>query len=361
MPVFFSENGYRVTVSDPPMAGYKWTPDLRIYDDYPEFTVFNTAGKLKPDAFDGAEAVHTFRDRNFFCYSICRITPVILQSTLYNRGQYNAVPSEDDAAETAKAVQERDGLSRAEGISESFLRCYSVLTNLSGITQTTEADVDTFLFMSNDTAHYGNILQEPEYEPAQVVDNTEYDRTHPTRTSWDGETITFTTEDQVVHYHALTASMLQLGRWMDDLRARGVYDNTRIIIVSDHGHEQFILPNTKIDDGYWGDILRFSSLLLVKDFNSDTFTVDPQFMTQADVPTIACKGLIEDPVNPFTGNPITDAAKAEPVQYVRQTGPLNFVDIKDSETIPGIWIRFEGRIIRDPGKWTPLGDALPAE
>ncbi len=351
MPVLFSENGYRITISDPPLAGYKWTPDLSVFDEYTDFTVFNSIGKLDMNVLERAEAIHTFRDRNFFCYSIYRITPVILQSTLYNRGQYNAA-SDIDGSKGTKAVQNRTGRSTAEGISERFLRNYSVLVNLPLITQTVDDGVNTFLLMSNDLTHYGNILQEPEYEPAQVVDNTEYDRTHPTRTSWDGETITFATEDQVIHYHALMASMLQLGKWMDDLRERGVYDNTRIIIVSDHGHVLDLFPDTRFGEEDWEEIVRFSSLLLVKDFDSDTFIVDPQFMTQADVPTIACKGLIEDPVNPFTGNPITDAAKAEPVQYVRQTGPFDIVKNRKRKDYPGLWVRLEGHDIFDIGKWS---------
>lgn len=32
------------------------------------------------------------------------------------------------------------------------------------------------------------------------------------------------------------AAMLRLGEWFDYLREEGVYDNTRIILVSDHGY-----------------------------------------------------------------------------------------------------------------------------
>ena len=42
-------------------------------------------------------------------------------------------------------------------------------------------------------------------------------------------------------------------------------------------------------------------LLLVKDFGSTEFTISDEFMTNADVPTLATQGLIENPTNPFTG------------------------------------------------------------
>ena len=42
-----------------------------------------------------------------------------------------------------------------------------------------------------------------------------------------------TTNEQVTHYQVNMAAFLKLGEWFDYLRENGVYDNTRIIIVSD--------------------------------------------------------------------------------------------------------------------------------
>ncbi len=358
LPVLFSQNGYRVTFSDPPLAGYGWTPDLTVFDDHPEFTVFNAMGKLTEDPFDRAEAIHAARDRNFFCYSVYRIVPVIAQSTLYNRGQYNAL-SLDSGGRTA-AGQKRDGISRAKGLSEPFLQSYSVLESLPLLTKTVD-EGDTLLLMSNDLTHYGNILQEPDYEPLLAVDNTEYDKAHPTRTSWDGKVIRLTTLSHVLHYHAGMAALLRLGDWMDYLREQGLYDNTRIILVSDHGHVQDNFEDAWFGEEDWENVLRFNALLMVKDFDSRTFTVDPQFMTHADVPTLALRGLIENPVNPFTGNPIDDAGKNDPVQYIRQTGPTNVPGIKNRYRFDGLWVRFEGHELFDISKWKTLGEALPAE
>ncbi|HAW15347.1 MAG TPA: hypothetical protein DCW41_01405 [Clostridiales bacterium] len=51
-------------------------------------------------------------------------------------------------------------------------------------------------------------------------------------------------------------------------------------------------------------------ILLMKDFDSnDPWVTDEQFMTNADVPTMATSGVIDNPVNPFTGNPINNDAK----------------------------------------------------
>ena len=53
------------------------------------------------------------------------------------------------------------------------------------------------------------------------------------------------------------------------------------------------------------------TMLLVKDFGATGFTTSDTFMTNADVPTLAMAGLIENPVNPFTGNPINSSFKEE--------------------------------------------------
>lgn len=360
MPAIFEKNGFLVTVSDPPLAGYQWTADLSIYDDYPDIIRFNTAGKMTDDTMEVRASIDAVRNRNFFCYGICRIAPVLIQSTLYNRGMYNAAEraGEKDAI---KSPQERHGLHKAEGITDSFMRYYSVLKNLPTITTVFEKGVgNTFLFIANDTTHNGMMLQKPAYEPAAVVDNLDYDIEHPKQVDENGKPYKFTKDVQVIHYHALMASMIQLGKWMDFLRAQGVYDNTRIIIVSDHGHELRLFKRMLFDSGEgWRDVFRFSGLLMVKDFDcSGALVTDHRFMTTADTPTLAFEGLIDDPVNPFTGNPIDSSAKEEPEQYVLNTQIANFEDIADLKSIPGTWIRVRGHNIYDTDQWTIL-DRMP--
>jgi hypothetical protein len=107
-------------------------------------------------------------------------------------------------------------------------------------------------------------------------------------------------------YHVNIASLLMLGKWFDFLKENDVYDNSRIIIVSDHGrnyHEgmpdNIILPNKT-------ELVNYRALLLVKDFYAKgNLAFDDIFMTNADVPLIALEGIVENPVNPFTGKVLT--------------------------------------------------------
>ena len=118
----------------------------------------------------------------------------------------------------------------------------------------------------------------------------------------------------------MTAFIL-LGRWLDFLRENGVYDNTRIILVADHGRDLRLLGMQPFGISQWKDIMMYNPLLMVKDFGeTGPIKTDNTFMTNADTPLLAFKGLVENPVNPFLGNkPITDEGKHTPTHHLMET------------------------------------------
>ncbi len=305
MPVIFNDEGYKVTVCDPPYAGYSWIPDLSIYDDYPEIQKYITKGKYSLPSELSLNQEEQILNRNFFCYSIFKISPVVWQPTLYRQGTYN------DPDSTSGQV--RFGLSQANGVSPAFQSSYAVLKNLNQMTEITEEKENTFVMFANETTHAPTLLKEPEYEPANFVDNTAYDTAHQDRFLLDGRQLRMDTDKHIMHYQVNMAGMLELGRWLDYLRENDVYDNTRIIIVADHGYFLGQFDDMFLDDV---DLMPFNPLLMVKDFNSKEFTTDHRFMTNADVPTLATDGLIDGPVNPFTGKAINSDAKMESKQYI---------------------------------------------
>jgi arylsulfatase A-like enzyme len=96
-----------------------------------------------------------------------------------------------------------------------------------------------------------------------------------------------------------------LGKLFSFLKENNVYDNTRIIIVSDHGSEfrSEFPDNIILPDG--SSLQAYASLLLVKDFNATgNLAADYTFMTNADAPLLAVKDIIPSPVNPFTSTPL---------------------------------------------------------
>ena len=356
MPDLFGSNGYKVTICDPPYAGYKWIPDLSIYSDHPSYSCYITNGRFNyfeetgSSSVDMSERVNASRRRNFFMFSLMKSAPVILQETIYNGGIYNDSGSGNGDLYIPSVSQKRVTLYSTTGYDKEFLESYTVLLKLPQITRITDDPQGNFLMMANNTTHSPCVLKEPEYIPAIKVDNTETDKDLITRYTINGITMKMENRHQMDHYHVNMAAFLKIGDWLDYLRANGVYDNTRIIIVSDHGNDlgQF---DKKLGDL---DLEFFMPLLMVKDFGSKGFTVSEEFMTNADTPALATSGLIKDPVNPFTGNPISTGAKKGP-QNVFYSDNIN-VDINNGNTfLPGSWYSVNGKI-SDPASWKYKGD-----
>ncbi|MBQ7670410.1 MAG: YidC/Oxa1 family membrane protein insertase [Clostridia bacterium] len=343
MPVLFSENGYDVTVCDPTYANYKWIPDLSIYDDYPEINRFITKGffgspKIKQQTIDS-------RLRNFFCLSIMKSAPLAIQHVLYDGGDYNSMP----LSEQIVSSQTGEDAHVAYGIESEFMDAYNALCNLKNMTNI-EDEGDTFLLFYNDTPHRLALLKEPEYEPAEFVDNTEYDEAHADRFTVNGVTLATETRRQMMLYHTNMASLLTVGDWLDYLRDEGVYDNTKIIIVADHGYylrqiESMCFDDLKMPSGAAIDVENYFPLLMVKDFGAKGFNTSSEFMTNADVPTIAFKDTVDDPVNPFTGKPINSDEKTAHDQFIVTDNVGWSIDVNHGTTyLPTSWASITNNI-----------------
>ena len=204
---------------------------------------------------------------------------------------------------------------------------------------------------SNLASHDGSCLVEPDYTPAVFVDNTEYDAAHEDRFTVNGVTMNMDPAyPSYLMYEVYMASCIRLGNWFDYLRENGVYDNTRIIIVADHGmpmgqFDDFVMPELGIDaEG-------FNPVLLVKDFGSTGFTTSNEFMTNADTPFLALDGVVENPVNPFTGNPIVEADKTgEQLIYVSDIMNISENHGYQFEDPNGFWVTVRDDI-SDRNNW----------
>lgn len=361
LPRLFSENGYYTTVFDPPFANYSWNVDLSIYDDYPDIHAYRAEGLFNDFDSDIAVNAEENRDRNFFFYSLMRVCPLVVQESLYNNGKYNSLDvhyggSTDDAEEreTLLTPQEHDGMSIATGIDEEFLDGYTTLNAFPYITQYTDNPNGSFFIMCTEMTHGESILQEPEYIPVQNVDNTEYDATHMDRFTLDnGLEVDVHRYGQMAHYQINMSAFLVLADWFRELQANGVWDNTRIILVSDHGHYQQQFSDLILFDGTL-DAEGLYALLMFKDFGSTGFVMSDEFMTIADAPALAVQGVIDNPVNPFTGN------------IINMDGKIGGVDVFNSDDYrpqdnhgyqfnPGPWYHVHDDIF-NPDNWEYLGE-----
>lgn len=333
MPLNFLENGFEVTVCDPPLSNYTWIPDLTVYDDVPEIRGFVTNGRVYDDSTFSGEARNKVRERNAFCYSIFRIAPLFVQSELYDSGSYNETDITRNAEESL------------------FVSYYTFLKNLPRITQVSESGQNEFLMLASNITHEPLELQEPEYEPRDYVDNAAYDAEHPVRVDADGRELPLRLDAQREHYQTNMAALLVVGKWLDYLREQGVYDNTRIIIVADHG-ENLGYGELWVD-AIAQNIMQYNPLLMVKDFGcTDPIKTDDAFMTQADVPLTAFAGLVEHPVNPATGVAVTDEDKTNNEQVVCST-PWNISVNAGTTFKESQYFVLKNHDVLNPENWGP--------
>lgn len=322
LPKLFSDNNYNVTVCDPPFAGYKEVPDLSIYDNYEGIKAYHTIGTYSGKDKSKYNSLYEPQQiRSFVFYCLMKSMPIATQNILYQNGVYWST------GVFAPTIA-------------SFLDSYTVLSNLESLTDISSGDDDNLLLMKNKATHEPIILEEPDYIPSinarLPADNI--------KKAADGSELDLSNLDHMRHYHCNISSLLRLGEWFDYLREQGVYDNTRIIIVADHGFDLGQFDYMKLSNGV--NVETLNPLLLVKDFNSKGFNVSDEFMTNADTPSLALKDIIDNPVNPFTGKFIDNSAKTAHAQTITTSQES---DNKDGQ---------RKTLITDDGEWWNVQDNI---
>ena len=321
MPALFSQNGYDVTVIDPPYAGYSEISDLSIYDAFSNVEAYSLKGKFSDEYIVNELDNYSFDNkqrRNFVMFSLFRTSPVALRDFIYDNGEY---------------IYNAPSANYPRTLIDSF----STLNRLTQLTSIDDEPEGSFLLLQNDTPHNPAQLAPPEYElraSSLRITNNDYSSYYQNRIL-NGRTMVIADSFQWSHYCINIATYEELAVWFDYLREEGVFDNTRIILVSDHGYPIQQFPDMFLNDEI--DLERFCPLLMVKDIGSnEPFSIDNTFMTNADVPLLAMSGIIDNPVNPFTGNPITDDDKTDGVVYITnsynwQLNEGNGFDLSGSE------------------------------
>ncbi|MBR1470200.1 MAG: YidC/Oxa1 family membrane protein insertase [Lachnospiraceae bacterium] len=276
LPAIFSQAGYHTSVADSPFANFSTIPDMSIYDDLPGVNAYNMEGRFTQDNEQVLDTAAL--ERSFFFYSIFKTAPVLTQTFIYDGGDYLSLKS-------------------SVGANISFMNTYSVLTALPQMTVTVEDGRGSLFLLDNNVTHEPMSLELPDYVPSTKPEGPDEDL--GIRYSWDGQELNTECSESMSHYHVNMAALLRLGEWFDMLRELGVYDNTRIILVGDHGGLEGNFGFPKVE--FLHDVEKVNPLLLVKDFGAEGFTVSDEFMTHADVPYLATKELFTPAVNPYTG------------------------------------------------------------
>ena len=355
MPTIFADNGWRVSVGDPSYANYEWIPDVSIYDDNENINAFLLAGTFdgRSDLLVDAGERFEFRmQRNLFCYGLMKTMPCLIQPAFYADGTYDYIDHYYEGYVDNSYVG--TSFHFQIGVYDEYIQHYEALNAIPEVIEITDDPQNCFFMFANGTTHEVCVLQEPEYQPAPMADNTDYDAAHEDRFTVDGITLDVNSDFQVyAHYECNMAACIELGQFFDFLRANDLWENTRIIIVSDHGYNlQQYAPLMMTDPDF--NVQEVNPILLIKDFGSNSgFTICNDFMTNADTPFLTMNGIIDNPVNPFTGNPITAYDKSEDhLIYLSEQWNVNYNNGTQFNDDPeGYWMRFNGDNVFDNANW----------
>lgn len=284
LPRIFTEQGdnFSAASSDASWANYSWIPDISIFKPYPKIESFVTENAYLAQWYKDHQGVGNFTitsdtlKRNMLWYSFFRTSPLILRHVIYESGRYWSTNTQNDDL-------------------NKYLGNYAAMDYLKDLTDFSSKTENYFLSFTNNACHTSFALQAPDYVPsAKITDrgNSEY--------AGDNS------------YSSMAGVMHRLGEWLEYLKQNGVYENSRILIVSDHSCSSKEKPYkwdkkfSRISPGKYHPIFMF------KDFNeSGELKTNNDFMTNADSPTILLSGIIENAVNPFTGNPVNSKLKED--------------------------------------------------
>ena len=284
LPYNFSAEGFECSVFDPPDYIDLSGTDLQgFFGDIENTQAYDLGGfKTKEQLQSDFDYLHKWSIHNQIRHSIYIMAPNILRSLIYDDGNYLC---QDKVGKDFTLFDE-----------------VSTMGLVSQMAEISEGNEDNLLVYTNLSAHCYAELQLPDFTFEEDVDNTEYmDEWSASLKASDGMPLTdMTDRDRFNSYCANVAALRSVGQWMEKLKEQGVYDNTRVIIVADHGFPVFSFPQMIYEGGT--SFEQFNPTLMVKDFGEHGYKTSEEFMSNADVCAFATEGIIKEPVNPFNGN-----------------------------------------------------------
>jgi hypothetical protein len=247
-------------------------------------------------------------------FSFLKISLPFLRKIVYDDGNYWKIGEKIESIET-------------------FINSYAVLDFLPELTAY-DSEKSSALLITSETTHEMVFLQYPSYTPVKEVTDTGNGEFSDNR-----------------YFHVNSAVYLKIGEWLEELKRNKVYDNSRIIIVSDHGHKmnakiantELAIPNERRES--------YNPVLLFKDFGSTgKLRMDMAFMTNADVPVLALDGVAET-INPFTKKSLRESPKEQGVYITTNHLWQPFRHNKKTFNIDADQWLFVHDNIFDPNNW----------
>ena len=216
-------------------------------------------------------------------FALFRTLPVFLRYKLYSHNDWFIPNGNKNLTIVGKGIEEY-----------ALLQAYTNLTKIN-------KDGNCFNIIHCDTTH----------EPFNF--NSDYKPSLEIRDVPEEDLEFFESDFSARSYYSTAASFRELANFFKFLKENEIYDNTKIIITSDHSG--YFNPSVFNENGM-EEFKVFNAMMFVKDFNSRGNIIENgDFMTIADIPFLATKHLREAK-NPFTGNIITNDYKTNGVNII---------------------------------------------
>ena len=270
MPLVFNQNNWNVTVADLPYENYLEQPVTNMYKGYDFINRVTTHGtysniwyarnnmKKSPFMSEGIK-------RNFIWFSVLKVVPPFMRQIIYHKKYWISYSKFEN---NAKFI---DNYSEIDLFPELF---------------DSSSEKNAFFLLDNEANHESILLQAPDYVPVENVTD-------------------FGPGGKDETYSSMVGVLKRFADFMDFLKENNLYDNTKIVLVSDHGMncDTGVFDNKTQNFPFYKENMTAS--LLVKDFsNRGKLKEDYAFMTNADTPALALKGIDGKALNPFTKNPL---------------------------------------------------------
>jgi YidC/Oxa1 family membrane protein insertase len=317
LPLITAKSGYNVTINN------QFWMDYSLYNKYNNITAESTRYNFMNQYLYQFKNDILFKDFNkilFFTllrFSFFKVSPYVLQNFIYDHGNYLLL----------------NNFFLDSSYSKPTIACYAQLHYLPDITSISEENENYFTIFLSELVSYYAFMELPDYKPS---DNHGFRGSGPLA--------------EEKKFHVMMSTFFLLAKWFDFLKENDVYNNTRIIIVSDHGYNQIQNPFDDINNlPDERTLTGFNAILMVKDFNSEfELKSDTSFMTNADVPHIMTEGMFQTLVNPFTseellidknnGVTITTNDIWEPEIFNKaRIKPNEWLHVKDNIFEPNNW------------------------
>lgn len=329
LPRLFSEHNWNVSFTDPSWLNYAWIPDLSVFAKYNMIAKNIDGNGLYTQKFlikNNVQSMHQSKiygiRRNMLYFSLFKILPIEVRRIFYAEGMYGGV-----------------------GIpiySAPFMNAYSAIENLTEEVEFVESK-NCINIIVNNLTH-----EPPKKETIQMIGK---DFLIPLAKKY---CLNETTEE---HFYVNYLAHESCAKFFKFLKDNNCWDNSRIIIIGDHGRDPMRTRDMKFiadfaNTGFSPDAS--IPLIMMKDFNSEgTLKKDYTFMTLADIPALTTKNLSSElQKNPFSGKDFLETENKTVVKIItagnwhanHQLKSTQFEDaewafVKENVYVPSNWSR----------------------